>query len=278
MNPLIVPGAVLDYQVLDLTPPWAQPPATVLFHHGIGTDAGIWSEWLPLLAGRFRLVCFSMRGCGANAAPGELDGCSLDRLSDDLLALADAVGAERFHIVAESFGGTVAMNAALRAPQRVQSLMLLSTPHRGAAVTPVANWPGYTESPEGMARWSDEMMAGRFRPGAVSGPALDWFRRTQERTPAPVLRHLAGLVAAADLTAALPQLEVPALLIAGDSSPYVGLGQLAALRQLLPHARVQVIPNAGHGIAFSHARVCARSLLDFVAGAAGLSFLPEEIL
>jgi pimeloyl-ACP methyl ester carboxylesterase len=151
----------------------------------------------------------------------------------------------------------------------------MSTPYRGAAVEPVAHWLRYTESAEGMIQWNDEMMVGRFKPDAVSDRALQWFRRTQERTSASVLRHFAHLVAGADLTQRLAALQIPTLLIVGDSSPYVGLGQLAALHKLLPHTRVQVIPHAAHGIAFSHAQTCSSSFLEFVATTdKSSSFLP----
>lgn len=268
----------LECQVIDITAAWLRPAPVVIFQHGIGTDMGIWSEWLPALASQYRLVRFSMRGFGNSSLPGDCFDWTLERFSEDLLAVADAAGASRFHLIAESFGGTIALHTALRHPQRVESLGLMSTPHCGAAVLPVQQWPDYAMTCAGMAQWSAEMMVGRFTEGAVNPRALAWFQQTQERTTPAVLRHLAGLVATTDLRPRLAQLQTPALLMSGDDSPYVGIEQVAALHKLLPHSQVKIIPNARHGIAFSHARECARSFFAFAAGLRGPQPVPKELL
>jgi len=38
------------YRIDDLVPPWKTRAPPVLLHHGIGTDMGIWSEWIPILS------------------------------------------------------------------------------------------------------------------------------------------------------------------------------------------------------------------------------------
>lgn len=272
---LTVAGGQLEYELIDLTPPWLREPQAVLFHHGIGTDMGIWASWLPALAARFRLVRFSMRGFGGSSPPPPDFAWTLDSFSDDLLALADALGIERFHLIAESFGGTVSLNAALARPERVNSLTLLSTPHRGASVMPVAAWPALTASAEGMRQWSQEMMNGRFTDTSLTPAARRWFQEVQEQTSPEVLRRLASLISRTDLTPLLPRLRAPALLMSGDASPYVGVEQIVALHKLLPASRVQIFPDARHGIAFSHPAQCARAFTCFVAGLSGPSN-PEE--
>ena len=59
----------LHYQVLDITPPWRQAPETILFHHGVGIDHGIWAGWPPALADRYRMVMFDVRGYGRSDIP-----------------------------------------------------------------------------------------------------------------------------------------------------------------------------------------------------------------
>ena len=63
------PGS-LYYEVTDLTPPWVENPATVVFCHGVSTTHGIWSSWLPVLADAYRLVRFDTRGFGRSTVPG----------------------------------------------------------------------------------------------------------------------------------------------------------------------------------------------------------------
>lgn len=275
MNQLPIGGGQLEYELIDLTPAWRVNPPTVVFLHGIGTDMGIWSAWLPLLSASFRLVRFSMRGFGGSTLPQPDFDWSLDSFTRDLIAVADATQTQRFHLIAESFGGTIALNTALQQSGRVCSLTLLSTPHRGASVKPVAAWTDLAASPQGMRQWSQEMMTGRFGEGALAPAALQWFRQVQERTDPILLRNLAQLISRTDLTPQLPQLKTPVLLISGDSSPYVGVEQAAALHQLLPASQVCILANARHGIAFSHAGPCAQAFLAFAAAQSGSTSTPE---
>ena len=271
MKLLPIAGGQLEYEVIDLTAAWELDPPTVVFHHGIGTDMGIWSAWLPLLSASFRLVRFSMRGFGDSTLPPPEFDWSLDSFTSDLIAVADATRTRKFHLIAESFGGTIALNTALQQSARVQSLTLLSTPHRGASVKPVAGWPELAASPQGMRQWNDQMMAGRFGEGDLPPAALHWFRQVQERTDPILLRNISQLISGIDLTPQLPRLATPVLLISGDGSPYVGVEQVAALHKLLPASQVYILPNARHGIAFSHATQCAQAFLTFAAAQSGFN-------
>jgi len=105
------PHGTLHYDVVDLATPWQPPRLPILFHHGIGASAGIWAGWRPALADAHRLVTFDMRGYGRSTVPSADFDWSLDLLVDDLFAVADAAGLERFHLVGESIGGTVALAA-----------------------------------------------------------------------------------------------------------------------------------------------------------------------
>ena len=117
--------------------------------------------------------------------------------------------------------------------------------------------------------------AGRFGEVGLEPAARQWFREVQERTAPVLLRNLAQLISRTDLTPQLPRLRKPVLLISGDSSPYVGVEQVAALHKLLPASQVCILPNARHGIAFSHAGPCAQAFLAFAAAQSGSTSTPE---
>jgi len=85
----------LHYQVCDIVAPWVREPQTMVFHHGVAASLDIWAGWLPVLASRFRLVRFDMRGYGQSVVPPEDFRWSFDQLVDDTLAVADAAGAAR---------------------------------------------------------------------------------------------------------------------------------------------------------------------------------------
>src|SRR3954469_22014444 len=99
----------IHYEVIEHPAPWVRKPETIIFHHGIGASAGIWQEWLPALIDRYRIVRFDMRGYGRSHIPAPGDKWSADVFVEDLLAVADAVAAQRPHLVGESIGGTIAL-------------------------------------------------------------------------------------------------------------------------------------------------------------------------
>src|SRR5690606_8429382 len=106
----------LNYVATDLRPPWRASGLPVVFNHGIGTNLGVWSEWVPIVAARHPVVRFDLRGFGASPVPPADHRWTMDELVDDLLDVAATTGAEKVHVVGESIGGTIALAAAIRAP------------------------------------------------------------------------------------------------------------------------------------------------------------------
>jgi pimeloyl-ACP methyl ester carboxylesterase len=262
MPTIDVPGCTLDYEVVDLVPPWAEKRTPILFHHGLGACAETFAEWLPLLAGRRPVIRFDFRGHGRSGRP--TGPASLDRFADDVVAVADAAGAKRFHLYGESIGGTIALHCARRHGGRIASLAVSNGAHLGASISSVGDWREIIAS-GGMAKWSAHLMAKRFYPGAITEAQWRWYE-AQQATPDPeFLLQALGVLVGADLSDALPGLALPVLLMHGDGSPFIPVAAMAELRSRLPDARLHVF-HARHGLPFSHGRECAAVLRDFLDG------------
>ena len=108
----------------------------ILFHHGVGIDMDIWIDWLPHLSKNFRCVRFDMRGCGKSSIPPDGQEWSMEEMMSDVLAVANAVNADKFHLIGESIGGTISLYTALNASNRITTVTALSTGHRGNHI----NW------------------------------------------------------------------------------------------------------------------------------------------
>jgi pimeloyl-ACP methyl ester carboxylesterase len=257
-----VPGASLSWSLIDLTPPWVREPPCIVMHHGIGSNRHIFDAWVPALMLTHRVLRFDMRGHGDSVAHAD-SPLTMDRLSGDLLAVMDAAGVSRGHLLGESIGATIALHAALRHPERVVTLTTSNGAHLGASIQAVENWRGMIEQ-EGMDAWSAFMMEGRFAPGAIGREAWEWFHRQQATAdPRTVLRLLAALVGA-DLLDSLPGLRPPLMILHPDRSPFIPVPVIADLLQRVPGARLHVFGGARHGLPFSHAGACAALLRDFV--------------
>lgn len=258
------PAGPLYYEITDLAPPWVASPATIVFHHGVGITSEIWNDWLPLLADRYRLVRFDTRGFGRSAIPEPGFPWSLDLLAEDVLAVARAAGAERFHLVGESLGGTVGLYLATRHPTRLLGLAVCSTSHRGASINRVREWRDFIGR-NGMTAWSAMMMPHRVDPDHVSPAAHRWFETEQARSAPHVTLELADLLIGTDLTADLPSIVAPLLVLAPEDSPFVPLALAREIHALVPGSELQVFAGVRHAIAYSHGRPCARALRAFLA-------------
>ena len=110
----------------------------VLLLHGFPQTSAAWEPVLDACskAGLFA-VALDQRGYSPAARPRKKADYSLDKLIQDVLAVADAVGLKRFHLAGHDWGAAVAWGLAMQCPERVISLTALSVPHSyafGAAV------------------------------------------------------------------------------------------------------------------------------------------------
>lgn len=120
----------LRFDVRDGGP--ADGPVVILLH-GFPQDSTSWDRVAPLLhAQGLRTLAPDQRGYSPGARPSAVSSYAQPELVADVLALADAAGAHRFHLVGHDWGGAIVWNTAIAEPQRVSSLTVLSTPHPSA--------------------------------------------------------------------------------------------------------------------------------------------------
>ena len=255
-------GGAIAYEVIDHVRAWESSPQAVLFHHGLGARSTCWDGWTPALIGRYRLVRFDMRGHGASPLPPDFEW-SLDAMVDDVTAVADAAKVECFHLVGESTGGTVALAVATRHPERVLSVTVSNGAHQGGAIENLEPWKRIIRE-EGMAAWSAHMMGQRFFDGALTDTMRRWYETQQAGAEPNAVLAAAATLLGVDLLPALHRVSCPVLLLHPDSSPFIPVETMAALKRALPDARLQVFARARHGLPFSHAAECAASVAAFI--------------
>lgn len=253
----------LHYDITDLHAPWETVRAPIVMHHGIGTDAAIWSGWLPVLASHHRVLRFDTRGFGRSRAAWR-DDTTLDELVGDLMLVAEFAGAPKVHLIGESLGGTVALAAALKHPDRIASVTVSNATHRGTGVGRVRGWRDEIAR-SGIGPWAVDMMVARFTDDApITAAQRAWFARTQAACdPAPIVQ-LGELLAGLDISDAVLTLAMPLLILSPDGSPFISAAMAAELKGLVPDAELMVFAGTRHGLPFSHARICAETTLHFL--------------
>ena len=207
---------VPSFELIDLTPPWIAKPETIVFSHGVGSTSALWAEWLPSLVDRYRILTFDMRGFGRSAKLASEAKWSMAELIGDIKAVIESANLNRVHLVGESVGGTLAIAFALKYPQHVLTLTVSNASYVGTSVQKVHEWRKLIER-EGVAGWSNAMMADRFKSGQITDAKWNWYQRVQsDQLPEAILGALSVLLNT-DLGNRLPELKMPVLLMHGDS-------------------------------------------------------------
>ncbi|SEO02857.1 Pimeloyl-ACP methyl ester carboxylesterase [Rhodospirillales bacterium URHD0017] len=253
----------LHYEAIDQVTSGRAPREPILFHHGIGASAGIWTGWFPALADAHQLVSFDMRGYGRSNIPAADFKWSLEQMVEDLFAVADAAGLRRFHLVGESIGGTVALAAALAEPQRIATLTVSNGAHLGASIQRVEAWRRQLDE-GGVKAWSDAFLRDRFHDDALSSEQRAWFAAQQEKWPQESILNALRVLIGTDLSSRLNAITQPTLLLHPDGSPFIPVPVMAELHRLLPDAELNVIGHSRHGLPYSHATFCASLLRAFL--------------
>lgn len=97
----------------------------VLLSAGLGGAAAFWAPQRATLETHFRVLAFDQRGTGRNAEALP-DGYSIGQMADDAVAVMDAAGVSRVHVLGHALGGLVGLDLARRFPARVGRLVLVN--------------------------------------------------------------------------------------------------------------------------------------------------------
>src|SRR3954469_1754470 len=106
-NVEISPGVVMAYEDDCFAPPWTTPETVVLVH-GNSESSRAWIPWVPLLAGRYRVIRLDLPGFGASTAPADY-GFSAPEAAAEIARLLDRLGIVRCHLMGAKYGGSIAL-------------------------------------------------------------------------------------------------------------------------------------------------------------------------
>ena len=268
---------------VDASGPDERDAPLVLLLHGFPQSRHTWRAELPALArAGFRAWAPDQRGYSPGARPDAVADYRVELLVGDVLAMADAAGAEGFHLVGHDWGGQVAWLTAAHHPDRVRSLAVLSRPHPRAFVEALEADPAQSDRSrhhrsfqEGVA--TDRLLADggdRFRrmltgAGVPDAAAEAYWATLAERAAmdAAVNWYRAGRgsgLRAADT----PPVTVPTLYVWGDEDQSVGrmAAEGTASHVDGPYRFVE-LPGVGHFVTDQDPAAFPPLLLDHLASA-----------
>jgi pimeloyl-ACP methyl ester carboxylesterase len=114
----------------------------VILLHGFPQTSAMWENLIPpLLEQDFAVLAFDQRGYSPGARPHSVSEYSIALLAEDVLAMADAVGASEFHLVGHDWGAVVGWTTVINHPERTRSWTALSIAHPAAFAEAARNDP-----------------------------------------------------------------------------------------------------------------------------------------
>ena len=243
--------------------------------HGWPQDRHSWAQVTPLLVDAgLRVVAFDQRGYSPRARPTGRRDYRMEELVRDVLALLDAMGSPRVHLVGHDWGGSVGWAFAERHPERLRSLTVLSTPHHRAIAWAMRHADQARRSwymaafqlpalPElllrrrlagalrrsGLPEEHAQRYAARFRePGAASG-GLAWYRAI------PLRRNGSD-------TSTSHRVSTPTAYVWGRDDTALGRAAAERTRDHVAADYTFTELDAGHWLPETHPREVATAVLE----------------
>lgn len=227
---------------------WSGAGVPIVFLHGMGGTALTWSPYVERLIGRDLYAIDTIGDVGRSHQRAVIEDTT--GLADWLNETLTSVGVERAHLVGTSYGGFLALNHAVRAPERVASLTLIDS--GGLAAFRLGRF----------MLWGSPMLLGALAPGPIRRllarrrPMLEDPRVMRIALHAQINHRfrLPGVTPFTDEELRL--ITAPAVVIvAGKSAPFAPQVQ-AERAGLIPRAEVDVIRGAGHEVSWTHVDHC----------------------
>lgn len=260
----------------------------VILLHGF---PDVWQGWhlqiAPLVAAGYRVVAPNQRGYGKSDKPRGASAYDLDLLAEDVRALADSEGADRFHVVGHDWGGIIAWWVAAQFPKRVAQLVSLNAPHPGVFFPYLLRHPtqwlkswyiGFFQLPwlpeallsrnnyrplfrgvvgtsqPGVFDESDRslLVANWSEPGALTA-MLNYYRAVVRRSSRTLQRRI----------------EPPTLIVMSDRDPALEPGLATASLALCERGQIAWLPGAAHWVQREEADQVTKLLIEFLQASSG---------
>ena len=249
------------------------PP--IVLSHGVTLSVRTWFHQLEELPKEgFRAIAFDHRGHGQSVL-GE-EGHSLDNLGRDVRTVLEALDLRGAVLVGHSMGGVAVQSFVTQFPEiaaeRVAGIVLLST----LAHTPFGSRSTRTKArlekvlkraPDAQWLWDSPnlgFLAARLGFGKSPRPShVELVRKMMGECPAETRLEAPRVLVGLDLTADLPHVRIPTLVIGGTHDLLTPPFEARRIAGLIPGARLELIPDGGHMLMLERTDELDRLIVDF---------------
>ena len=267
----------------------------IVFLHGFPEFWYAWKDQLTLFGRDDHAVAPDLRGYNLSSKPTEVEAYRVRHVGEDIRALAEHLGHQRFVLVGHDWGGAVAWAFAINSPEHLERLVIVNAPHpavfarelrenpaqqrasgymltlRGHEAEGLLAADGYRMLLDLLRGWGERRdwltepdraayVEAWARPGALTG-GLNYYRASALGPPA-------GADATASATAnpdpAALIVRVPTLVIWGERDSALLTGNLNGLDAFVPNLTVQRVPDGSHWVVHEHPDIVNAAIRRFL--------------
>jgi len=230
----------------------------VLLLHGWLNSWELWRNTIEVLGKEFRMYALDFLGFGeSGVSSSQGTSFSVNNFVLMVSQFMDRMGIIKAPLVGHSMGGTVALNAAIRYPEKVVKVIVVGSPIQGSSLSPLLKLAAY-RGWIGLGKTTPlayTVFQSSFRPflrvysnflgkdGKLIGDMLT--ADVSKLTVAPFFESI-NTLRQTDLRPRLGEIQMPVLGIYGKRDNIVDPGQAKVLKQYLQSSRVEVFEGSKH--------------------------------
>ena len=268
----------------------------VMFVHGFPEFWGEWEHQLTAFGKDHQAVAPDMRGYNLSSKPADVEKYHIKDLIEDLRALAEYLGHQKFIMVAHDWGGAVAWSFAMRYPDWLEKLIIINSPHPAVFARELLHNPAQQKASEYMLTFrtpeaerilSKNNYAGLMqalsqfgskwemtaevrlkyieawsRPGALTG-GLNYYRMSPLYPPTSKNdeEKIKGIL---NLPHEMLEVKVPTLVIWGEQDQALLIGNLEGLEEYVSDLTIKRIADGSHWVTHEQPELVNSLIRDFL--------------
>jgi pimeloyl-ACP methyl ester carboxylesterase len=217
---------------------------------------------VPYFATHHLVVRPDLRGYGASTPMKGDYTYRFETLGTDIITMLDELKLDRVFLIGGKIGGALALHLAARYPERVIAVAGVAAP---ASLTSFSDRaPGWRAQirEQGVEPWVRETTA--FRLGTSLPPAaIDWWVNLMSKTAPSTLEAFLKMVPTVDVTADLPNIKCPTVIITTTGSGLSSVDSVKAWQETIPGSTLEVLPGDSYHVAATDPDVCAQLVRRF---------------
>lgn len=255
----------------DTGAPAEHPEApTIVFGHGLLFGGWMFRAQVAALADRYRCVTIDWRGQGET--PAAPDGYDMDTLTGDAIALIEHLGIAPVHWVGLSMGGFVGQRIALHRADLLRSLTLLDTsagpenPKKVPQYRMLSFLYGFVGAKRLERLVAPIMVGPSFRADPTYREVADeWMDRFDRVDRTGMRKAIAAVIYRKSMEDEVSAIKTPTLVAVGAEDVATPVAKSERLVELIPGARLEVIPKAGHSSTLENPEAVTALISEFLA-------------